>query len=123
MIAETMTPLIAWRTRMSSVRSLILAALMSSGIALPAAAQSCGGDLGVFLEGVKAEAVAKGIPADVADRALSGARIDQKVLSRDRAQGVFKQTFLEFSQRTVSKARLDIGSQKIKQYADIFQRA
>lgn len=108
---------------MSSVRSLILAALMSSGIALPAAAQSCGGDLGVFLEGVKAEAVAKGIPADVADRALSGARVDQKVLSRDRAQGVFKQTFLEFSQRTVSKARLDIGSQKIKQYADIFQRA
>ena len=108
---------------MSPVRSLILAALMSSGIALPAAAQNCGGDLGAFLEGVKAEAVAKGIPADIAARALSGARIDEKVLSRDRAQGVFKQTFLEFSQRTVSKARLDIGSQKIKQYADVFQRA
>ncbi len=45
------------------------------------------------------------------------------MLSRDRAQGVFKQTFLEFSQRTVSQARLDIGRQKMKQYADVFARA
>lgn len=51
------------------------------------------------------------------------AEIDPKVLSRDRAQGVFKQTFLEFSQRTVSQARLDIGRQKMKQYADVFARA
>ncbi|MDW9417271.1 lytic murein transglycosylase [Sinorhizobium meliloti] len=87
----------------------------------PAAA--CGGDLGSFLEGVKAEAVAKGIPADVADRALAGAAIDQKVLSRDRAQGVFKQTFTEFSKRTVSKSRLDIGAQKMREYADVFARA
>ncbi|QLL63816.1 lytic murein transglycosylase [Sinorhizobium mexicanum] len=84
---------------------------------------ACGGDLATFLEGVKAEAVAKGIPADVADRALAGAAVDQKVLSRDRAQGVFKQTFTEFSKRTVSKARLDIGAQKIREYADVFARA
>jgi lytic murein transglycosylase len=93
----------------------------------PAGSQSppvaCGGDLATFLEGVKAEAVTKGIPAEVADRALSGAQIDQKVLSRDRAQGVFKQTFSEFSKRTVSKSRLDIGAQKMKEYADVFARA
>ncbi|APG85118.1 lytic murein transglycosylase [Sinorhizobium americanum] len=84
---------------------------------------ACGGDLAAFLEGVKAEALAKGIPADAADRALAGAAIDEKVLSRDRAQGVFKQTFTEFSKRTVSKARLDIGAQKMKEYADVFARA
>ncbi|HXV29907.1 MAG TPA: lytic murein transglycosylase, partial [Sinorhizobium sp.] len=88
-----------------------------------AAPAACGGDLATFLEGVKAEAVTKGIPAEVADRALAGAAIDQKVLSRDRAQGVFKQTFTEFSKRTVSKARLDIGAQKMKEYADVFARA
>ncbi|MBU1315194.1 lytic murein transglycosylase [Pseudorhizobium marinum] len=108
---------------MPIARNLILSALLSTAFASSALAQSCGGDLGAFLEGVKAEAVAKGIPAEVADRALSGARIDPKVLSRDRAQGVFKQTFLEFSQRTVSQARLDIGRQKLKQYADVFARA
>ena len=88
-----------------------------------AAAQQCGGDLGAFLEGVKAEAIAAGASPEAAAAALAGAQIDQKVLSRDRSQGVFKQTFLEFSQRTVSQARLDIGRQKMKQYADVFARA
>lgn len=86
-------------------------------------AQQCGGDLASFLEGVKAEAVAAGTPPEIADRALAGAAIDQKVLSRDRSQGVFRQTFLEFSARTVSQGRLDIGRQKIKQHADVFARA
>nr|WP_246318921.1 lytic murein transglycosylase [Peteryoungia desertarenae] len=92
----------------------------SSGMA---AANQCGGDLATFLVGVKAEAVAAGTPAAIADQALAGAAIDQKVLSRDRAQGVFKQTFLEFSQRTVSQSRLDIGKKKLQQYADVFARA
>lgn len=84
---------------------------------------ACGGELPAFLDGVRQEALAKGIPASAIDAALEGAQIDQKVLSRDRAQGVFRQTFLEFSQRTVSQARLDIGRQKIKQMADVFGRA
>jgi lytic murein transglycosylase len=88
-----------------------------------APAVACGGDLGAFLEGVKAEALAKGIPAEAIGRALAGAAIDQKVLSRDRAQGVFKQTFAEFSKRTVSKARLDIGAKKMQEYAAVFDRA
>jgi lytic murein transglycosylase len=91
--------------------------------AAAAPAVACDGDLSTFLAGVKAEAIAAGASAEAADRALAGAQIDPKVLSRDRAQGVFKQTFLEFSQRTVSQARLDIGRQKMKQYADVFARA
>lgn len=102
---------------------LAIALSLSTLLASPLAAQECGGDLGAFLEGVKAEAVAAGASADAADRALRGAQIDQKVLSRDRAQGVFKQTFLDFSQRTVSKARLNIGKQKMQQYAEVFGRA
>ncbi|MBP2558602.1 lytic murein transglycosylase [Neorhizobium galegae] len=108
-------------------RRLALAFVITSCLASTALAQSpapaCGGDLGAFLNGVKAEAISMGASANAADEALSGAQIDQKVLSRDRAQGVFRQTFLEFSQRTVSQARLDIGRQKIKQYADVFARA
>ncbi len=106
-------------SRLSPV--LALSALLAT-TALAGAAE-CGGDLGAFLAGVKAEAVAAGASPQAADAALAGASIDQKVLSRDRAQGVFKQTFLEFSQRTVSQARLDIGRQKMKQYADVFSRA
>ena len=114
--------------RSTAVPALFALALLAAPPALaqtePAAQKpACGGDLGSFLEGVKAEAVAHGLSASAADQALAGARLDRKVLSRDRGQGVFRQTFLEFSQRTVSGARLDIGRQKMKQYADVFARA
>ena len=100
-----------------------LAAFLLAGGAQAQTAPACGGDLAAFLDGVKAEAQTLGVSADVADRALAGAAIDQKVLSRDRAQGVFRQTFLEFSQRTVSQARLDIGRRKLKDLAPVFARA
>ncbi|MCM2471974.1 lytic murein transglycosylase [Rhizobium sp. CG5] len=98
-----------------------LAAFLSSTVA--ASAAECGGDLATFFAGVKAEAAASGASASAIDATLAGAQIDQKVLGRDRAQGVFKQTFQEFSKRTVSQARLDIGRQKMKQYAEVFGRA
>ncbi len=97
------------------------AAAPSAPQATPAVA--CGGDLTAFLQGVKDEALAKGIPAEAVERALAGAAIDQKVLSRDRAQGVFRQTFLEFSKRTVSQSRLDIGRKKLQDLSDVFNRA
>lgn len=100
-----------------------LTALLLAGGAQAQTAAACGGDLGAFLEGVKAEALTHGVSADVADRALAGAAIDQKVLSRDRAQGVFRQTFLEFSKRTVSQSRLDIGRKKLSDLSSVFGRA
>ncbi|MGF9691724.1 lytic murein transglycosylase [Rhizobium sp. 0TCS1.26] len=110
--------------------SFLLACSLTGLVASTAFAQTteapkpaCGGELSSFLEGVKADAVAAGVPAEAADKALTGAQIDPKVLSRDRAQGVFRQTFLEFSQRTVSQARLDIGRQKMQQLASVFGRA
>ena len=110
-----------------SFRGLALAVTictMSSGVAFAqTVAPTCGGDLSTFLQGVKTEAIGKGVPADAVDKALAGARIDEKVLSRDRAQGVFKQTFLEFSQRTVSQARLDIGRRKLQEFSSTFDRA
>ncbi|MCV9961044.1 lytic murein transglycosylase [Pararhizobium sp. BT-229] len=114
------------RGTLRSVLSIgFLTLLTSTAMAqqAPTPAAACGGDLATFLQGVKAEAIAKGIPADAVDRALAGAEISEKVLSRDRAQGVFKQSFTEFSQRTGSKARLDIGAKKMKEYAAVFDRA
>lgn len=111
-------------TRKFAATALLSLSLLAATSALAQEQKApCGGDLAAFLDGVKAEAIAKGIPADAADRALAGAQIDNKVLSRDRGQGVFRQTFLEFSKRTVSQARLDIGRQKIKDYADVFAKA
>lgn len=88
-----------------------------------ALAAQCGGDFRQFLGGVKQEAVQNGLSARAADRTLSGARIDRKVLSRDRAQGVFKMAFLDFSKRVISDYRMKTGKAKMKQYARVFDRA
>ncbi|MEJ8474020.1 lytic murein transglycosylase [Roseibium algae] len=88
-----------------------------------AQAAQCGGDFRQFLAGVKQEAVSMGLSARVADQVLSGAQIDRKVLSRDRAQGVFKLDFLTFSKRAISGYRLKNGAAKMKKYSGVFSRA
>jgi lytic murein transglycosylase len=88
-----------------------------------ASAVECGGDFGNFLSKVRAEARSRGLSQQAIDRTLANARIDPKVLSRDRAQGVFKLTFLEFSQRAISSYRLKNGRANIKKYASVFRRA
>lgn len=104
---------------------LPLALLLAGLAATPAMAQApaCGGNFAQFLEGVKTEAMARGVSEEVANRALRNASIDRKVLSRDRAQGVFRQTFLEFSRRSVSSNRMQVGVKKMQQYANTFARA
>jgi lytic murein transglycosylase len=108
---------------LSARMSIATTAAVLLSIATTSNAAECGGDLRTFLDGVKTEAIATGISADAVDKALSNARMDPKVLSMDRAQGVFRQTFLEFSKRTVSGARFEIGKKKMAQYADVFARA
>ena len=102
-----------------------IAILLASFAATPALAQApaCGGNFAQFIEGVKAEAISRGVSPDVAQKALRSARIDRKVLSRDRAQGVFRQTFLQFSKRSVSANRMQVGAKKMKQYGKTFARA
>ena len=111
---------------MNSVRltaALALTGGLFAASAVPAHAAQCGGDFRQFLNAMKQEAVAEGIPSSVADRALANARIDKKVLSRDRAQGFFKQTFLEFSRKVISGHRMQHGKNKMSQYGSTFQRA
>ncbi|TIR21382.1 MAG: lytic murein transglycosylase [Mesorhizobium sp.] len=104
------------------LRVEILAALLVGAFAWPAAAQECGGDFEAWKQGVAAEAKAAGVGA-VGLKALENAAIDEKVLARDRAQGVFAQTFTQFSNRMISAYRLKQGAANLKKYADVFARA
>ncbi|WP_245465451.1 lytic murein transglycosylase, partial [Mesorhizobium sp. M7A.F.Ca.CA.002.10.1.1] len=97
-------------------------ALTLCATALPAMAQECGGDFESWKQGVAAEAKAAGVGAVGLD-ALEAATLDDKVLARDRAQGVFTQTFVEFSNRMISAYRLKQGAANMKKYADVFARA
>lgn len=99
------------------------AALLALALATPAAAAPCDGDFGEFLSAMQAEAVAAGVPPDTAAAFFKGVRQDPKVLKADRAQGVFRKTFLDFSQSLISKQRLATARAKSDALNDIFTRA
>ena len=104
------------------LRLEILAALFLAATAAPAVAQQCGGDFQAWKQGVVAEAKNAGV-GTAGLEALETAALDGKVLARDRAQGVFTQTFIEFSNRMISAYRLKQGAVILKEYADVFARA
>ena len=99
------------------------AALFALLLSTPASAAPCGGDFATFLQAMEAEAIATGIPADKAAEFFAGARLDETVLKADRAQGVFRKTFLDFSQSLISKTRLTTARSKSQGLNDIFTRA
>src|SRR5205085_1179685 len=80
-----------------------------------AGAASCGGSFDAWLNEFKAEATAKGIAQGAVATGLAGVTPDQAVLSRDKSQRVFSQSFEEFSGRMIPP-RLGPGSNKLKQY-------
>jgi len=87
--------------------------------AAPAAAQQCGGSFNAWLGGVKQEAAANGV-SNRALGVLSQVSRDKRVISRDRKQGVFAQSFKQFSGRMVSQNRLDHGRKNLKKHARTF---
>lgn len=102
-------------------RILAIATLLA---ALPGAAvaQECGIDFEAWKQGVAGEARAASV-GEAGLRALESADIDTRVLARDRSQGVFSQTFIEFSGRMISEYRLKHGAANMRKYASVFDRA
>jgi lytic murein transglycosylase len=97
-------------------------ALLATVAAAPAIAQECGGDFDAWRAVVATEARQAGV-GETGLTALARANVDPKVLQRDRAQGVFTQSFIEFSSRMISDYRLKQGAANLKKYADVFARA
>ena len=85
------------------------------------AASGCHGDFPSWLATVKQEALAQGISARAVDEGLDGLTPDPSVIRRDHGQGVFRQSFEQFSQRMVPP-RLGRARSLEQRYAPIFQR-
>jgi len=103
------------------IRALALCAVLTMPAA-PALAAACGtGSFQAWLDDFKSEAATKGISQPAITSALNGVTLDQAVLSRDRSQRVFNQSFEEFSGRMVPP-RLLRGSNLMKQYGSVLGR-
>jgi membrane-bound lytic murein transglycosylase B len=90
--------------------------------ATPALAQQCGGNFGQWKSQIEQEARDAGV-GQRGLQALANARVDERVLQRDRGQRFFTQSFTEVAGRLISDDRLQRGRQLLQQHADLFQRA
>lgn len=97
-----------------------LAAVLA--MASPVLAQECGGSFSQWKSQIEQEAIAAGV-GQRGLQALANARVDDRVLQRDRGQRFFTQTFIEVTGRLISNDRLQRGRQLLQQHADLFQRA
>jgi lytic murein transglycosylase len=98
---------------------LIFALSMMANPALAGA--PCGGDFGTWLQGFRQEAAAQGISGGTIDSSLGGISYDPTIVARDHAQGVFRQSFEQFSGRMVPP-RLARGRRQLQQNRALFDR-
>lgn len=101
--------------------SFLAAALFTAG---QASAATCRDPAGFekWLGDIRQEAAAQGISQAAIQAGLSGVTFDQGVISKDRGQGVFKQSFEQFAGRMVSAGRLKGGANMLKRHAATLAR-
>jgi len=107
-----------------ALRALLPLAILAAATTSALAAPSCHKEptFEAWLEGVRAEAKADGISARAVDDALADVVFDPAIVKKDRAQGVFTQDFLQFSDRMVAAYRISSGTAKIAQMKSVFDR-
>ncbi len=105
----------------------LVAMLLAAGpapVAGPALAASCrdGTSFERWLEAFKREAAGEGISRATIASALDGMTYDPEIVRRDHGQGVFQQSFLQFSDRMASNYRIVDGKRLMQKHADLFGR-
>ena len=80
------------------------------------------GSFDVWLDGFRKEAIAQGISQATVSAALDGITLDPGVISRDRKQGFFAQSFLAFSDKLIGGNRIKNGQARLKQHRELFAK-
>eukprot|EP01037_Dinobryon_pediforme_P010641 gene10641-10712_t len=103
------------------IRSVCAAVLLIA--VSPVSAAQCGRSedgFGTWLESFKQEAIGEDISPAIVQTALKDISYDRSVISHDRGQKAFRQSFEEFSGRMITSYRLSKGRSLLKRYADMF---
>ncbi|MCS0503979.1 lytic murein transglycosylase [Ancylobacter mangrovi] len=112
------------------LRRVAIAAALCAPLASPLAAsaqqlQQCGtsgAGFDAWLAQFKSYAVSQGVSPRAAAAALDGVRYDPNIVALDRRQGVFAQSFFQFSDRMVANYRIQKGRQLINGDQSLFNR-
>jgi len=85
-----------------------------------AAAQTCGGNFGDFVQGLRAEAASLGHGRDSIDAFFRHADYSQRAIDADRRQGIFAMPFTDFARRLISQNRIDNGRRNADRQRAVF---
>jgi lytic murein transglycosylase len=98
---------------------------LTKGMPPPAAPANCRNTQSFesWLAAFKKEAEAEGISRHAISSALDGITLDQTVIARDRRQGFFAQSFLDFSAKLATQNRVQSGRAQIAKNKGAFERA
>jgi lytic murein transglycosylase len=102
---------------MKTLLAACAALVLSSATSLAA---QCGGDFDAFIDTFRREAAAQGVPARSL-AALDGLAPDPKVISLDRRQGVFRQSFEQFATHRIAE-RLAKAQRMMQTHAATLRR-
>ncbi|HXX25882.1 MAG TPA: lytic murein transglycosylase [Pseudolabrys sp.] len=101
--------------------AMLLATLLAApAIAAPRCQNTANFDR--WLADFKKDALAQGISPKVLAEAAPDLTFDPQIIRRDQGQAVFNLTFLQFSDRLISKNRMDNGEAALKKNAAVFAR-
>ena len=113
-------------TQGAPMRQVLLVGIMVGGLfaATPALAASCRSNTGFdqWASAFRQEALAQGVSQNALAAAQPYFVYDQTIVNKDRGQGVFAQSFLQFSDRMAAGYRIQKGAALIKQHAAVFAR-
>ncbi|WP_026379956.1 lytic murein transglycosylase [Afifella pfennigii] len=91
------------------------------GLAAPASASAAG--FSTCIDSLKGQVVAQGVSADLAARALNGARYDEEVLRKARAQPEFKTPIWDYLGFLVDEQRIADGRTMMARYDRVLRAA
>jgi lytic murein transglycosylase len=100
---------------------LLGACIISIMFAAPALAVPCGGDFSAWLSAFRGEAAAQGISQRALAALASVGSPDSQVISLDHRQGVFRQSFEQFSGHRIAE-RLAKGRRMMQTHAALLHR-
>ncbi len=103
----------SYRNRLAPV---LAAAVVLGNVAVSNSASGAGEDFGRWLEGVRSEALDRGIKKTTVDEALTGVVQIPRVIELDRKQPEFTLTFQEYMSRVVPEKRVRKGRALIEKH-------
>lgn len=101
---------------------LLVAIFSAAGYGAQAAGCRGSQPFGAWIEEFTNEALAAGITRQTLGAAQPYFIYDQSIVNRDRGQGVFAQSFLQFSDRMAAAYRIQKAGQLSQQHAAVFDR-